>query len=627
MLSPIILQLCRSSPSTRRSMVPLSTGAGGTDGQHTFAWLSCLDSTSSPLGMRGEHKANQGPLGKCHDNGEASPTTLCFGSVDWDLEGRWSRHPVGQTPAHVLFVPDGRFIIVACEGSSVGCFYPRGQESERRNEKDTHSNLCNRGSPSLRVFNADSMEEVWRGLVHCNTSDITGLALLEPPVVKRCHPRGSMNRSCDVVGGGVVAMACTKANDARYGQVSVDPWENVEVDPPVSCVLAFEIARCHRGGGTGSQPVETSQGCGSFGASHKSGTSLEPLGAGDEISGACFCLKTIAKRFVAAAVNDRILVMGWAEKEGLKSGQSMGLCLTASHPTPHQGCITALATCGNFVAIAELLHSVAVYRFDEDEKTLFLLGIHRSGRLVSTCLTLVPRWSHQATQPFPDIVATDQSTGTMAVLSCSLPVEEPNQGNLGPTGTVHRMCVAALWQNPSTITYLGNIGGCVPSGFILGTSTGVIWGACFITPEAFHALAGLQESWSRCVVKSNTEFHLVNRCNDGKGIIKGHGKESAVETSSGDKRENATTSSAQQGKNQYDSRANHNKNNTLIELPGVSSLSVESPGSTLPVQGFGCINGSFLKGFIGGAPGLCVHNRSMTDDDEVHSVMHALFGS
>ena len=82
---------------------------------------------------------------------------------------------------------------------------------------------------------------------------------------------------------------------------------------------------------------------------------------------------------MAAAADDELFVVGWADPTAAGTGTAAAAAAVgaaASSPptpvvsavahTPCRGCITALAASGPFIAVAELLRSVAVYKLTRD---------------------------------------------------------------------------------------------------------------------------------------------------------------------------------------------------------------------------------------------------------------------
>ncbi|CAM9404952.1 unnamed protein product [Ectocarpus fasciculatus] len=166
------------------------------------------------------------------------------------------------------------------------------------------------------------------------------------------------------------------------------------------------------------------------------GMELAALAASPEIAGACFGLKALGNRFVVASADDRVIVFGWNGRQGggFRSGsprESLNLTAQASCRTSSGGCVTALGTYGNFVAVAEFLRCVSLY--DERARTMSLIARHSRDSLIVDVLALsrhpsfppvptgvcVGEGETTAVNGIPLVAVGDRTTNTVAILACT----------------------------------------------------------------------------------------------------------------------------------------------------------------------------------------------------------------
>eukprot|EP00752_Nemacystus_decipiens_P002970 g2759.t1 len=467
-------QVCRTGRQPRRSVVslPQRKTSERSNGRirPQFSWLT----TEHPAVEPGGHSGGDGERAIGMETSRG--VLLSFGSLD-DIEprGRCSHKPLPWTPTHLVYVPTSRSIVVACHTSSD----KREQDSPTAGKTTINAGTapaprCGAQQPAppsiaasrtrnsascLRIFDADTLE------VRPGTGPlclrpgvrITGVALLPGlgcPVggaAPSRFPRLVPATAAAAVGGDVVAVACcscasTTESEERLRGSGARPAAGV-----TTVVAAFEVVASggNGGGGTVGEDGEfssrTADGIVGGGRDCGDGTRLAALAASPEMAGAWFGLETLGKQFVAGSVDNRIIVLGWEgcqEQQGIRPDKPvppLKLIVRASCRTATGACITALATLGKFVAAAELLHCVSIYRYNESSRTLSLVAAHSRDRLVVTALALSPRpldtsggscgQEHSSETSAPLVALADRTTGTVAVLSISR--------SSPPTATTH----------------------------------------------------------------------------------------------------------------------------------------------------------------------------------------------
>ncbi|CAM9833380.1 unnamed protein product [Chrysoparadoxa australica] len=151
--------------------------------------------------------------------------SLCFGTVEWDMRAQWRTTPLSATPVALAYLPRSLCIVVATEGIS--------------------------GGSALRVFNANTLEEVW-------SSDLAD-------------------------GKAITALCCFSSC------TGADPSEMVAV-AVTGAIAAYEVTVSP----SGDYALE---GCASF-----------PL------EGGCFFLEPFMSDQLVLACNSDIQVLGWSKQ-------------------------------------------------------------------------------------------------------------------------------------------------------------------------------------------------------------------------------------------------------------------------------------------------------------------------
>lgn len=268
--------------------------------------------------------------------------SLCLGKLDKEPRGNFQKKTLLQTPTHLLYAPVTRSIVVACQD------YAHDKTGGRfAGDVGSVPPSCPSLSSSLRVFNADTLDERPGGPLHLIPGvRVTGMASLG--LKERWKPPGRTTAICDgnmlgintssaAVGGDVIAIACCfEANrDRRQNGYLARTDDSTDIKTLKTVVSAFEVVAygdCSAVVGESSRPTDgVGQGRGDVSRGHvmgarmeqagtsddiKSYTSLEPLAASTEMAGACFNLEPLDRCFVAMSLNDTVLVLGWRGKKG-----------------------------------------------------------------------------------------------------------------------------------------------------------------------------------------------------------------------------------------------------------------------------------------------------------------------
>ena len=326
-----------------------------------FAWLTTakhlhrerFDVESSPGSGRSVMSQGSDIDGNRRGNEEVAfgGLLLCLGKLDWESRGRFQKKSLLQTPTHLLYVPVTRSIVVACLDHArrkAGSSFPNDDPGSLEPMQPTLPSLAS----SLRVFDADTLDERPGGPLHLHPGiRVTGLATLglneqwKVPVwtaTARNRDRKYEDIPSAAVGGDIIAVACcyddhdghprgVNGEFTHMSAVSIADFD----DPTTlkTVVAAFEVVaytdQNAEGNSTGRKTDDTgmdsvSKTC-TFGRhvghtgitdSTRGSTSLESLAASTAMAGACFSLETIDCCFVAMALDDNVLVLGWSGRKG-----------------------------------------------------------------------------------------------------------------------------------------------------------------------------------------------------------------------------------------------------------------------------------------------------------------------
>ncbi|CAM9475795.1 unnamed protein product [Ectocarpus sp. 4 AP-2014] len=510
-------QVSRMGRYPRQSVVhlPQKVTASATAGQK-FAWLTTAEPTRRPRASSSYFDAE----GRGHSSWEAGiggkitsrELSLSFGTLDGsEPRGQLCRKsPLPWIPAHLLYVPATRSIVVACHTNGEN----EGDEDKlattarvtaapiHRAGQDMPSSLpTGSGMSRLQIFDADTLEErPGAGPLQFQPGvRVTGIALLPCPggggglrqtLAPAAHGAPRIDEIPMAVGGDVVTVSCcscvkegsTAMTDngqeavdggvqgyveekapapvgATFGGSGADSPLNASAaviptssstSPPVppppppspppplpsgtagvkTVIAAFEVV------------AYSTDDCGC-------GMELAAIAASSEIAGACFGLKALGNRFVVASADDRVIVLGWNGHDGggFRPGapsEPLNLTAQASCRTSSGGCVTALGTYGNFVAVAEFLNCISLY--DESARTLCLVARHARDSLIVDVLALSPhpsfppaptgvgvgRGETTAVNGIPLVAVADRTTKTVAVLACThrrLPAASSRNGS------------------------------------------------------------------------------------------------------------------------------------------------------------------------------------------------------
>lgn len=268
---------------------------------------------------------------------------MCLGKLDWELRGSFQKKTLLQTPTHLLYAPVTRSIIVACHDYA----YDKTSGDDDRCGVRPVPPSCPSLSCSLRVFNVDTLDERPGGPLHLIPGvRVTGMASLD--LKERWKPPGrttpiydrngiGVNISSAAVGGDVIAVACcfeTNRDRRQNENLACTEDDSTDIETLRTVVSVFEVVAygdCSTVGEESSRPTDgVDQGRRRVSRTHasaarmeqtgtsndiKSYTSLEPLAASTEMTGACFNLEPLDRCFVAMSLNDMVLVLGWSGKK------------------------------------------------------------------------------------------------------------------------------------------------------------------------------------------------------------------------------------------------------------------------------------------------------------------------
>lgn len=320
-------QVCKASFHSHLSVVSLPHGKrsrkNDAEGDH-FAWLTTTEDSQR------DFETNLGFDGNIYDDTGFRGLLLCLGKLDREPRGSFQKKTLLQTPTHLLYAPVTRSIVVACQDNTSG-------DDGRRGVGPVPPS-CPSLSCSLRVFNADTLDERPGGPLHLIPGvKVTGMASLD--LKERWKPPGQTTSLCDrnsigvdisspAVGGDVVAVACCFETNRDRNLACTD--DSTDIKTVVSAFEVVAYADCSVMGGESSRPTDgVDQGPRDISRTHasaarmeqtrtiddiKSCTSLEPLSASTEMTGACFNLEPLDRCFVAMSLNDAVLVLGWSGK-------------------------------------------------------------------------------------------------------------------------------------------------------------------------------------------------------------------------------------------------------------------------------------------------------------------------
>lgn len=327
-----------------------------------FAWLTSTRHPNSIHSSRNDGRVSGGANRKgkhdTHNAGCSRGLVLSFGTLDKELRGQRHKRALQQEPTHIVYVPVTRSIVVAfCGGKdeeetlcaeSAGA---SGGEPGQTRPVSWNIFLC-----SLRVFDADSLDERPGGpLLLLPGVRITGIAPLGTSVPSGV-PLGTSVRvvgqdtPAAAVGGDVIAVACCCAptlfadSEDQTGCHATrkngpdDTGFSEQRDPDndlVTFISAFEVVAHGKDGvvdnksnkqtgGSAECRRETSPTNASVSSCESNivdddcwgGTFLAPLAGLAELAGSCFNLKVLGTRYVAASVNDKVVVMGLVGRDG-----------------------------------------------------------------------------------------------------------------------------------------------------------------------------------------------------------------------------------------------------------------------------------------------------------------------
>ncbi|CAM9107800.1 unnamed protein product, partial [Hapterophycus canaliculatus] len=484
-------QVCRVGGRRRESLVHLpQRGKGMASGgsiENGFAWLATKEPRFDPKHHEGDlrdHIIAGSDVG-ASQNFSQRELSLCFGtfhgSEPWG--GLCHKTPLPWTPTHLVYVPVTRSIVVAFQTSSddvelyrssAAGAQPRDTQTEAR---PLSSSLLS-SSSTLRIYDADTLEErPGTGPLRLLPGvRVTGMALLPgyprifggtattstaiaaAQVIARIDRHGrnfARPAEASAVGGDVIAVACynsaktTSTKEVENGRNSTGDggfgWHDEdEGRTPGSERLNRSDVLPSRSAPTTVPSAVSDEPHPSSGKAASAvtvlaayevvafSTTLTPLAASPEMVGACFSVEALGTRFVAVSNNERVVVFGWeGREEGLRTGEPappLKLAAQARCRTPSGRCVTALATCKNFVAVAEFLHCVCLYRFDETLRELTLVATHSRDNLVVTALELsvrpiFPSAFYSVEEGSGEgmaalLAVADLTTRTVAVLAC-----------------------------------------------------------------------------------------------------------------------------------------------------------------------------------------------------------------
>lgn len=368
-------KVCSTGRYSRHSVVHLPHEGSGTergDADGKFAWLTTRESSaqdtnpdpcsSTPGGVRAIDATKSNDASGSHDHSPPRWTFLSIGTLSKQTRAQCYKKSLPLSPTHLVYAPTTRSIVMACNEyrgkTAVAKAATSGaSRADARQVLSPPSCLS-----SLRVFDADTLEERPGGPLHLLPGiRITGMAQLGvDPLRNASHGMGTRAPWADVaggsppaaVGGDVIAVACCSArahgertprhDDGQREHVDVQRQRGdgvaagsitaaaaaaataaipiVENDAKDECkpdtlgivLAAFEVvayaghvAADAKGG------VGRSSSCCKISDANGGGTTLAPLAAAPEMGGVCFNLETLSGRFVAASVDEKVVVYGW----------------------------------------------------------------------------------------------------------------------------------------------------------------------------------------------------------------------------------------------------------------------------------------------------------------------------
>ena len=332
--------------------------------------------SSSTAGVGGDDTTKNDYAGISRDKTPPSWLFLSVGALSKQPRGQCYKKPLPLSATHLLYVPTTRSIVVACDDhrSKATAVAEAVASGASRGEAEQQVFPPPNFTSSLRVFDADTLDERPGGPLQLLPGvRVTGMAHLGHDPL-RCVPRemdtgaatpwadGGESPPAAAVGGDVVAVACSSArawaegtprdddgrqreheevrqhrvNGVTSGCIAADSanangadididyaasnadHDECKSDALVSVLAAFEVVACASHVATGAEGGigRSASRCKVANGKMGSGTILAPLAAAPEMEGVCFCLKTLSGCFVAASVDDKVVVFGWGGSRG-----------------------------------------------------------------------------------------------------------------------------------------------------------------------------------------------------------------------------------------------------------------------------------------------------------------------
>ena len=149
---------------------------------------------------------------------------------------------------------------------------------------------------------------------------------------------------------------------------------------------------------------------------------LQPCYVLQDLPGSCYNLASLQHGRLAVALDSDVHVLMWRKGSSAQQTATAGMvecCRTGPEPAApgKEGAITAMSTCGNYLAVARLLHSITVYRLtaaasESGACTVEVIAHRHMPRYFTSSLALYRR---QHVDEVPMVAVCEHSTQSVSL--------------------------------------------------------------------------------------------------------------------------------------------------------------------------------------------------------------------